>query len=88
MKTKFVIAPDSFKESLNAFEAAKAMKEGIEKVYKDSVIEIIPMADGGEGTSEVIINAQKGEFKKIRVTGPLGKEIEAQFGLVIKEKKQ
>ena len=45
-KAKFVIAPDSFKESLNAFEAAKAIKEGIEKVFKDSKFELIPMADG------------------------------------------
>lgn len=85
MKTKFVIAPDSFKESLNAFEAAKAMKEGIEKVYTDAIIEMIPMADGGEGTSEVIINAQKGEFKKVKVTGPLCEKIEAQYGLIKKE---
>lgn len=79
-KAKFVIAPDSFKESLNAFEAAKAMKAGIEKVFKDSKFELIPMADGGEGTSEVIIYAQKGEFKNIRVTGPLGEKIEAKYG--------
>ncbi len=85
MKTKFVIAPDSFKESLNAFEAAMAMKEGIEKVYKDSIIEIIPMADGGEGTSDVIINAHNGEFKEVQVTGPLGRKTEARYGLIMKE---
>lgn len=87
MKHKFIIAPDSFKESLDGFEAAKAMKEGIEKVFKDSEFEIIPMADGGEGTSEVIIKAQKGEFKKVKVKGPLGEEIKCQYGYISKEKK-
>jgi len=86
-KVKFVIAPDSFKESLDAFEAAKAMKEGIENIFKDCIFELIPMADGGEGTSEVIISAQKGEFKKVKVTGPLGKEIESKYGYIKNQEK-
>ncbi len=86
-KIKFVIAPDSFKESMDAFEAAEAIKEGIEKVFKDSEIVMIPMADGGEGTSEVIINAQKGEFRKVKVIGPTGAVIEAEYGYILKDKK-
>lgn len=86
-KVKFVIAPDSFKESLDAFQSANAMKDGIEKVFKDSMFELIPMADGGEGTSEVIINAQKGEFKEIEVTGPLGEKIEAKYGYIKTQEK-
>lgn len=86
-KVKFVIAPDSFKESLDAFEASNAIKEGIQKVFKNAEFELIPMADGGEGTSKVIINAQNGEFRKVKVTDPLGKEIEAKYGYISKEKK-
>lgn len=83
---KVVIAPDSFKESLDAFKASDAIEEGLRKVFKDVEIELIPMADGGEGTSEVIINAMQGDFKKIKVTGPLGEKIDAKYGYVAKEK--
>ena len=55
---KFIIAPDSFKESLTSLAAAEAIKAGIEKVFDCAEIELIPMADGGEGTLEVIINAR------------------------------
>lgn len=86
-KLKFVIAPDSFKESVSGFEASLAMKSGIKSILKDAEFDLIPMADGGEGTSEVIVNAQKGEFRKIIVKGPLGEKIEARYGWLIKEKK-
>lgn len=86
-KVKFVIAPDSFKESLDAFQASNAIKKGIQKIFENAEFELIPMADGGEGTSEVIINAQNGEFRKVKVTGPLSEEIEAKYGYVSKEKK-
>ena len=86
-KLKFVIAPDSFKESVSGFEASEAIKSGLESVFCDAEFDIIPMADGGEGTSEVIVNAQKGEFKEVIVTGPLGEKLEARYGLLIKEKK-
>jgi len=86
-KLKFVIAPDSFKESVSGFEASEAIKCGLESVFCDAEFDIIPMADGGEGTSEVIVNAQKGEFKEVIVTGPLGEKLEARYGLLIKEKK-
>lgn len=86
-KLKFVVAPDSFKESVSGFKAAEAIKSGIESIFSDAEFDIIPMADGGEGTSEVIVNAQKGEFRKIIVTGPLGEKREASYGWLIKEKK-
>ncbi len=84
---KFIIAPDSFKESLTSLAAAEAMKAGIEKVFASAEIELIPMADGGEGTLEVIINARKGEFRKVTVTDPLGRKIEAQYGFISEDKK-
>ena len=51
---RIVIAPDSFKGCLNALNAALAMRRGVHRVYPDSVIDMIPMADGGEGTVEAI----------------------------------
>lgn len=86
-KVKFVIAPDSFKESVDAFKSSNAIKEGISKIFKNAEFDLVPMADGGEGTSDVIISAQKGEFKKVRLLGPLGEEIEAKYGYIEKEKK-
>lgn len=87
MSIKFVIAPDSFKESMDSFQAAEAMRRGIEKVFCDAEFEMIPMADGGEGTLKVIVNAQRGQFRKMEVTGPLGDKIECSYGYIAKEKK-
>lgn len=87
-KIKFVVAPDSFKESLSAFEAANAIKEGIKEGFNnDCTVELIPMADGGEGTSEVILNANEGSFVKTIVKGPLGERIESKYGFIQKDKK-
>ena len=84
---KFVIAPDSFKESVSAFEAAKAMKEGLQEIFKDADYELIPLADGGEGTSEVLIYSLKGEFRETEVTSPLGEKIQAKYGISLNENK-
>ncbi|MDD7794693.1 glycerate kinase family protein [Clostridium sp. 'White wine YQ'] len=84
-KLKIVIAPDSFKESIDAFKASEAIKEGFIKVFPEAEYEVIPMADGGEGTSEVIIDALNGEFINANVTGPLGNIIESKFGYINKE---
>lgn len=87
MKKKFIIAPDSFKESLNSLEVAEAMKEGIAKIFPEAEYILSPMADGGEGTAEVIVKAKNGKFRKISVIGPLGKKIEARYGILEKENK-
>lgn len=78
---RVVIAPDSFKESLTALEAANAIEEGFKIIYPDADYEKIPMADGGEGTVQSIIDATGGRLKKITVTGPLGEKTEAFYGL-------
>lgn len=84
---KFVIAPDSFKESLDSFQAAEAIKKGISKIFKDACIEMIPMADGGEGTLKVIINNAGGEFRTVDVTGPLKEKVSCSYGYIPKGKK-
>lgn len=81
VKSKIVIAPDSFKESLSSLEAATAIKEGFEQVFPESEYVIVPMADGGEGTVQSIVDATDGDIKEINVTGPLFDSITAHYGL-------
>ncbi|SEM53336.1 glycerate kinase [Mesobacillus persicus] len=78
---KFVLAPDSFKESMTAKEAALAMEKGIRKVFPDADCRIVPMADGGEGTVESLVRLTKGSMIQTEVLGPLGKKIIANYGV-------
>lgn len=80
-QSKIVIAPDSFKESLTSLEAARAIKEGFEEVLPDTHYVIVPIADGGEGTVQSIVDATKGSIKKLEVTGPLNEPVESFYGL-------
>jgi glycerate kinase len=79
---KFVLAPDSFKESMTAKNAALAMEKGIKKVFPNAECVIVPMADGGEGTVESLVSFSNGEMIKTEVIGPLGKKIIAEYGLL------
>ena len=79
---RFILAPDSFKESMSAKEAAEAMERGVKKIFPDADCLIVPMADGGEGTVQSLVDATKGEIIKEKVTGPLANEVEAEFGLL------
>ena len=78
---KIVIAPDSFKESLSAMEVAAAIAEGWQKILPDTECVCIPMADGGEGTVQSLIDATQGRLKNIEVTAPLGNKVIAEFGI-------
>lgn len=79
---KFVLAPDSFKESMTAKEAAEAMERGIKKVMPNAEFAQVPMADGGEGTVQSLVDATGGELIETEVTGPLGKRTKAVFGIL------
>ncbi|WP_281166284.1 glycerate kinase, partial [Liquorilactobacillus sicerae] len=79
---KFVIAPDSFKGSLTAKEAADAVYEGLIRIFPKAKYEIIPMADGGEGTVQSLVDATRGNFKTVTVLNPLEKETKARYGLL------
>ncbi|MEH7075914.1 glycerate kinase family protein [Neobacillus drentensis] len=79
---KFVLAPDSFKESMSAKNAALAMEKGILKVFPDAECVIVPMADGGEGTVESLVSMTNGEIIKTEVLGPLGEKRIAEYGLL------
>src|SRR6056297_3203 len=79
---KIVIAPDSFKGSLAAIEVSDALEQGVRKVYPKAQIEKIPMADGGEGTVQCLVNATGGKIFDKEVIGPLGEPIIASFGVL------
>ena len=79
---KIVLAPDSFKESMTAKETCEAIERGLKKVIPNLECVSVPMADGGEGTTQSLVDATNGEFYTIEVTGPLGERREARFGLL------
>lgn len=79
---KIVVAPDSFKGSLSAVDVANAMEKGILSVFKDAQVVKLPIADGGEGTTETLVMATGGHFIKTNVMGPLGKTVEAVWGIL------
>lgn len=79
---KFVLAPDSFKESMTAKEVCQAMEKGIKKVLPDADIISVPMADGGEGTMDSLVDATNGKKYAVEVTGPLGKQVTAHYGIL------
>ena len=76
---KIVVAPDSFKGSVTALQAAEAIECGLHRVFPDAEIEKLPMADGGEGTAQSLIDATGGQMLTESVVDPLGIEIEAQY---------
>ncbi|MBP2057199.1 glycerate kinase [Lactobacillus colini] len=80
--TKFVLAPDSFKESMTAKEVCQAMTNGIRKADPTAEIVSVPMADGGEGTTDSLVNATDGQLLNATVTGPLGNKIQAEYGIL------
>mgnify|MGYP000843923767 CR=1 FL=1 len=78
---KFVIAPDSYKESLTALEVAEAIEAGFRQVFPDADYVKLPVADGGEGTVQAMVEATAGRRVEVSVTGPLGEPVEAFYGL-------
>ena len=79
---KIVIAPDSFKGSLTAKQAAEAIHTGLQRVFPDADYEVVPMADGGEGTVQSLVDATQGTFKHADVLNPLGQTVSAEYGLL------
>ena len=77
-----VLAPDSFKESMTAKEACVAMERGIKKVNSNIQCIHVPMADGGEGTMQSLVDATGGEVYSLEVVGPLGNKVKAEYGIL------
>lgn len=79
---KIVLAPDSFKESMTASQAVAAMREGIRSVRPDADCVGVPMADGGEGTVDAVVDALGGDRITVEVADPLGRPVRATYGHV------
>jgi glycerate kinase len=78
---RILLAPDSYKNALSALEVANSLKAGLVKVFPTAEFEILPMADGGEGTVEALIDATHGEIIKTAVHDPLMRTVESSFGI-------
>ena len=82
MKT-FLLAPDSFKESMTAEQACAAMQRGIVKALPDAQFIYVPMADGGEGTVDALVAARNGRKVELDVSGPfIQQKVQSYFGLI------
>ncbi|MCG9713687.1 glycerate kinase [Shewanella insulae] len=82
---KIVIAPDSYKESLSAMEVATEIARGFCEVLPDAEFIKLPVADGGEGTVQSMVDATGGKLVELKVTGPLGSQVDAHYGLLGQE---
>jgi len=79
---KIVIACDSFKEALGAAEVCEAVARGVRRARPETAIDLIPMADGGEGTVATLVAATCGTIRAATVAGPLGEPVKAAWGLL------
>ena len=82
MSMKIVVAPQSFKGSISALEAAQAIARGIQAVDPNTEIALVPVADGGDGTLNVLVDSTGGQTFRSIVTGPLGQPVEATWGVM------
>ncbi len=79
---RIIVAPDSFKGSLSAVAAARAMGRGIRAVFPEAEVLELPIADGGEGTVEALVAATGGALRLAEVRGPLGDPVRAAWGVL------
>ncbi|MCH8864196.1 MAG: glycerate kinase [Chloroflexi bacterium] len=79
---KIVIAPQGFKGNLTALEVARAIEAGVKRIVPDALTILKPMADGGEGTVQALVDATGGEIITTEVTGPLGEPVNAHWGIL------
>jgi len=83
---RILIAPDKFKGALNARGVAENIATGLRDVLPDAEIDIVPMADGGEGTAEAIYDARNGTWLQCKAHDPLGREIDTRYAWIENEK--
>jgi glycerate 2-kinase len=79
---KVVVAPNSFKGTMSATQAAKAIARGVSEVWPEAKIVEVPVADGGEGTAEALVTAKQGSYRWLNVEGPLGDPVHVSYGLI------
>ena len=79
---KVIVAPNSFKGSMSATQAANAIAAGVREVWPDATVVEIPVADGGEGTAEALVTANHGAYRWVNVEGPIGEPVLASYGVI------
>jgi glycerate kinase len=79
---RVLAAPQAFKGSLSASEVARAMSEGVLRAAPDAQLTELPLADGGEGTVQALVDATGGRLIEVRATGPLGDHVQATYGIL------
>ena len=79
---RVLIAPQSFKGSVDAVGVASAIARGFRRAWPDAICDELPLADGGEGTVRALVHATGGRIRRARVHDPLGREIEAEWGIL------
>ena len=79
---KIILAPDSFKGNLTSLQVAAALEKGVKRVLPKANCIKVPMADGGEGTVQSLVDATGGQFIRKRVTGPAGNSVSARYGML------
>lgn len=77
-----VIASDSFKGSASSHEVASLLEQGVRRVVPNCRVSSFAIADGGEGTVDAVVSAKSGEIRTVAVSGPLGEEVEARYGMI------
>jgi glycerate 2-kinase len=77
---KVVVAPNAFKGTMSASQAASAIAHGVREVFPDADVVEVPVADGGDGTVEALVAANHGRLRKVKVEGPLGDPVDAGYG--------
>ena len=77
---KIVVAPQGFKEGLIGIEVARAIAVGIRRVWENAEIVLLPVADGGDGTLQSLVDASGGQIISTKVEDPLGRPIVAEWG--------
>lgn len=83
---KVVTAIDSFKGSLTSMQAGQAASEGIKRVYPDACVVVRPIADGGEGSVDALVEGMNGKRQAVMVKGPLGESVRAEYGIIEESK--
>src|SRR5579883_1588761 len=81
-RMRIIIAPQALKGSLSATEAGQAIARGASSVFPDAELDIIPIADGGEGTVQALVDASGGRIVPCTVTGPLSEPVTAFYGIL------
>ena len=83
---KIVTAIDSFKGSLTSMQAGNALKDGVLRVYPDAKITVLPVADGGEGTVDALVEGMGGRLQTVKALNPIGDKIECVYGIIAESK--